>query len=104
MKAKMIIFALILSVVFVYLPNLSQAYVGPPYYPFGYPSEHPWQDQESPPGEDVNVTDTNFRIVIIGVPTKIIMIRGVQIKSDIEMNRQAPKKIEFGSPDKRGND
>lgn len=108
MKVKAILFALIFILIFICLPNRNQAYVGPPYYgpsdPLGYPSEHPWQDVKSPPGDDINATEINFGIVIIGVPTTVIIIRALQIESNIEITRQTPKKIEFGYPTEKGND
>ncbi len=109
MKVKALIFTLMLIGIFICLPNQNQAYVGPPYYdPLEYPNEHPWQDLESPPSDDINHPEISSIVLIIGFPTKIIMIRTSQakseIKSDIEVSRQTPEGIEFGYPTTKGND
>lgn len=105
MKLKVILFGLILFAILFYMTNHSQACVGPPYFGRdGYPSEHPWQDVESPPVDDIVTQEINAKSVIVIIPTKMILIRVSQIKSKSEMTGQTPKKIEFEYSTKKGND
>jgi len=103
-KVKMSIFALILIAVLICLPKHSQALNSPYLDWIGYPGEHPWQDQEPPPVDDIMTSAISSEIVIIAIPTKMIMIRPSLIKSKLEKSGQALKKIEFGRPTKKGND
>ena len=103
MKLKAILLGSILVVALFCISNQSQANVGPS-GPISYPSEHPWQDQNTPPGGDVNTFQISRGIVITVIPTKVIVIGAFQIKRNLEMIQPTPKKIELGHPSQKGND
>lgn len=105
MKLKVFLFGSILVAALFCISNQSQANVGPPYTdPISYPSEHPWQDQNYPPGGDVNTFQISRGIVITVIPTQVMVIRAFQIKRNLEMIQPTPKKIELGYPSQKGND
>jgi hypothetical protein len=103
-KVKMSIFALILIAVLICMPKHGQALNSPYLDGIGYPGEHPWQDQEPPPSDGIVTSAINSGIVIIVIPTKMIMIRPLLIKSKLEKSNQTLKKMEFGRPTQKGND
>jgi hypothetical protein len=108
MKGKAIFLGLILIAILFCATHHSHARcVGPPYYysdPISYPSEHPWQDVESPPTDDIVTQQISSVSVIVIGPAKMILIRSSQIKPKSEITGPAPKMIEFGHPTKKGND
>jgi hypothetical protein len=84
MKGKLIPSVLILITFLFCLINLSQARMAPWADP-RYPSEHPWQDSDSPPRDDNTITpERSPGIWIFGVPTKIIILRISQVKPEVK--------------------
>jgi len=106
MKVKAVLFGLILMAILFCTTNHSRAYVAPNYSldPLGYPSEHPWQDVESPPTDDIVTQQISCVSVMVIGPAKMILIRSSQIKSMSESTGPAPKKIEFGHRTGKGNE
>jgi hypothetical protein len=105
MKVKVGILALILIGMGVCLPHHTIAVDSPDYFNLlGYPGEHPWQDLEPPPDDEIMTSGISSGIIIIALRPPMIMIKAPLIKSKTETTGQAPKKIEFGSPTKKGND
>lgn len=107
MKGKVVLLGLVLIAILFCGINHSRALVRPPNYysePISCPSEHPWQDVNSPPTDDIVIPQLSSVSVIVIGPTKMILIRSSQIKSKSEITGPAPKKIEFGHPIKKGND
>jgi len=101
MKVKAVLFGLILVALLFCTTKHNQACVGPPYNypdPISYPSEHPWQDVQSPPTDDIVTQQISSVSVIVIGPAKMIRIRSSRIKSKSEITEPAPKKIESGHP------
>lgn len=104
MKFQVFLLGSILVVALFFINNQSQANVGPPYIdPITCPSEHPWQDQNSPQAGDVITLKVTPGIIITVIPTKVIMIRTFQITRDLE-KVQPLKKMGMGHLSPKGND
>lgn len=74
MKLKAILLGSILVVALFCISNQSQANLGPPYGgPISYPSEHPWQHDNSLESEDsLNCSTPHIVILPIGFHIKVI--------------------------------
>jgi hypothetical protein len=94
MRVKFVISALILLAIAACLPGNGQAYVGPPYLdPEGYPSEHPWQHEDSPgPGDTLNYPTASVVIVPIGMSA--VAIRLIQEANYIRRSSDRPPRLE----------
>jgi len=103
MKIRVILTSLILLGFLFCLINHGQARMDP-WWEDRYPGEHPWQDLECPAIDDTISLEMSSGIVIVVTPTKLLVIRAYQIKSGFETTRQAPKKMQFRYPAKKGND
>lgn len=94
MKVEAILFGLILIGILFCLPNHSQACVGPPYFdPLGYPSEHPWQHNDSPGPED-NLDCPTVHIVILPINFSIKAIQLIQGINCTKRSSDRPSRLE----------
>ena len=95
MKVKVILSGLILIAFLFCLINHSQAAMDP-WWQNRYPGEHPWQESDSPPIDDhIIAPETSSAIWIIGVPTKIIIIKVAQVKSEVKKLNKAASRIDL---------
>ncbi len=94
MRVKFAISALILLAIVACLPDNGQAYIGPPYLdPEGYPSEHPWQHEDSPgPGDSLNYPTA--RVVIVPIGMSAVAIQLIQEANCIKRSSDGPHGLE----------
>jgi hypothetical protein len=90
MKGKAIFWGLILMAILLFMVYHSQARMGPPYYadPLGYPSEHPWQHNDSQePNDTLGCWTTH--IVILPISPSMKGILWIQNTSEIKGSSDA---------------
>jgi len=91
MKVKAVLFGLILVAILFCTTNHSRAYVAPNYSldPLGYPSEHPWQHNDSyEPNDSLGCLTTN--VVILPICPGMKAILWIQDTRDMKGSSGAP--------------